>query len=107
MANAPPPGQDGGSHKCDLPDDGSGNLPVGLFCRRRVVGGARDRLANPLSRTDGNTSLSESFGYDSLRRLTTSTVSLSPTPLVKTFSCSAIGNLLSKSDVRDSATMLP
>ena len=56
-------------------------------------------------RTDGNTNMSERFGYNGLSRLTTSTVSLSPTPLVKTFSCSAIGNLLSKSDVRDSAAM--
>jgi hypothetical protein len=71
--------------------------------RRRAC----DRLANPLSRTDGNTNLSENFGYDSLNRLTSSTVSLSPTPLVKTFSYSSIGNLLSKSDVGDSAAMPP
>jgi hypothetical protein len=90
-----------------LPDDESENLPVGLFCRSRDEGSACDRLANPLSRTDGNTSLSAGFGYDSLNRLTTSTVSLSPTPLVKTFSYSSIGNLPSKSDVRDSAAMLP
>ena len=90
-----------------MPDSESENLPDGLFCRRRVEGCACDRLANPLSRTDGNTNLSESFGYDSLNRLTTSTVSLNPTPLVKTFSYSSIGNLLSKSNVRDSAAMLP
>jgi len=57
-----------------------------------------DQLSNPLSRSDANTGLSETFVYDSLNRLTQSTVNLS-TPLVKTFSYSAIGNLLSKSDV--------
>ena len=90
-----------------MPDGESENLPVGLFCRSLVEGRAYDRLTNPLSRANGNTNLSETFGYDSLNRLTTSTVSLGPTPLVRTFSYSAIGDLLSKSDVRDSAAMLP
>jgi RHS repeat-associated protein len=58
-----------------------------------------DQLGNPLSRSDANTNLSESFTYDGLNRLTSTTVNLSPTPLAKTFSYSAIGNLLSKSDV--------
>ncbi|WP_291849246.1 RHS repeat-associated core domain-containing protein [Bradyrhizobium sp.] len=58
-----------------------------------------DPLGNPLSRSDANTSLSETFTYDALNRLTSATVSLSPAPLVKTFSYSAIGNMLSKSDV--------
>src|SRR5581483_2897305 len=57
-----------------------------------------DQLVNPLSRSDANTGLSETFVYDPLNRLTQSTVNLS-TPLVKTYSYSAIGNLLSKSDV--------
>jgi hypothetical protein len=81
--------------------------PSGCFVAGKVEGCAYDRLTNPLSRTDGNTKLSESFRYDSPNRLTKSTISLSPTPLVKTFSNSSIGNLLSKSDVRDSAAMLP
>jgi YD repeat-containing protein len=55
-----------------------------------------DLLGKLLTRTDANTSLSKSFGYDSLNRLTSSTVSLSPTPLVKTFSYNAIGNLTGK-----------
>ncbi len=42
---------------------------------------------------------SESFTYDTINRLTSSTVSLSPTPLIKTFSYDPIGNLLAKSDV--------
>ena len=46
-----------------------------------------------------NTSLSESFTYDKLNRLTSSTVSLTPTPLVATFSYNSIGNLTYKSDV--------
>jgi YD repeat-containing protein len=48
----------------------------------------------PLSRSDANTNLSESFTYDALSRLTSTTVNLTPGPLV-----SAIGNVLSKSDV--------
>jgi RHS repeat-associated protein len=58
-----------------------------------------DLLGNPLSRSDANTNLSETFTYDTLNRLTSSVVSLSPTPLAKTFAYNAIGNLLSKSDV--------
>ena len=41
----------------------------------------------------------KSFTYDALNRLTSTTVSLALAPLVKNFSYSAIGNLLSKSDV--------
>ncbi len=37
--------------------------------------------------------------YDNLNRLTSATVALTPTPLVKSFSYSAIGNIVSKSDV--------
>ena len=58
-----------------------------------------DRRGNPLSRSDANTNLSETFVYDALNRLTSSTVNLSPTPLSKTFAYDPIGNLLSKSDV--------
>ena len=58
-----------------------------------------DPLGNPLSRSDANTNLSETFAYDGLNRLTSATVNLSPTPLAKSFSYSPIGNLLSKSDV--------
>ena len=58
-----------------------------------------DRLGNPLSRTDANANLNESFTYDALNRLTSATVNLTPTPLAKTFSYSAIGNMLTKSDV--------
>jgi RHS repeat-associated protein len=54
---------------------------------------------NPLWRSDANTSMSETFAYDGLNRLTSATVNLTPTPLAKTFSYSPIGNLLSKSDV--------
>lgn len=63
------------------------------------LGYSYDRLGNPLSRTDANTNLSETFTYDTLNRLTSSTVNLTPTPLAKTFSYSAIGNMLTKSDV--------
>jgi RHS repeat-associated protein len=58
-----------------------------------------DQRGNPLSRSDANTNLSETFSYDALNRLTASTVNLTPTPLSKTFSYDPIGNLLSKSDV--------
>ena len=42
-----------------------------------------DRLGNPLSRSDANTSLSETFAYDGLDRLTATTVNLTPAPLAK------------------------
>jgi YD repeat-containing protein len=58
-----------------------------------------DTLGKLLSRSDTNTGLSETFGYDSLNRLTSTNVALSPTPLAKTFSYNAIGNLLTKTDV--------
>ncbi|MBH5403073.1 hypothetical protein HZZ13_35545, partial [Bradyrhizobium sp. CNPSo 4010] len=58
-----------------------------------------DKRGNPLSRSDANTNLSETFTYDGLNRLLSSTVNLTPTPLSKTFSYDPIGNLLSKSDV--------
>jgi RHS repeat-associated protein len=60
---------------------------------------AYDAVGNPLSRADGNTGVSETFTYDSLNRLTSSSVNLSPTPLVKNFTYDSIGNLLTKSDV--------
>ncbi|WP_142249226.1 RHS repeat domain-containing protein [Bradyrhizobium sp. UNPF46] len=58
-----------------------------------------DKRGNPLSRSDATTNLSETFTYDGLNRLLSSTVNLTPTPLAKTFSYDPIGNLLSKSDV--------
>ncbi len=58
-----------------------------------------DLLGKLLTRSDANTSLAESFEYDTLNRLTKSTVSLTPTPLVKTFAYNAIGNITCKSDV--------
>jgi RHS repeat-associated protein len=60
---------------------------------------AYDALGNPLSRADGNTGVTEAFTYDSLNRLTSSSVNLSPTPLVKNFTYDSIGNLLTKTDV--------
>ena len=54
-----------------------------------------DKGGNPLSRSDANTNLSETFTYDALKRLTSSTVNLTPTPLSKTFTYDPIGNLLS------------
>jgi len=58
-----------------------------------------DVLGNLTSRADANESLSENLVYDTLNRLTQSTVNLTPTALVKTFSYNPIGNLLTKSDV--------
>jgi hypothetical protein len=58
-----------------------------------------DTLGKLLTRGDTNTGLAESFGYDSLNRLTSTSVNLTPTPLNKSFTYSAIGNLTSKSDV--------
>ena len=56
-----------------------------------------DLLGKLLSRSDANTALAESFEYDTLNRLTKSTVSLSPSPLVNTYAYNAIGNLTFKS----------
>jgi hypothetical protein len=58
-----------------------------------------DPIGKLVSRSDANTALAESFEYDTLNRLTKSIVSLTPTPLVATFSYNAIGNLTYKSDV--------
>jgi RHS repeat-associated protein len=66
-----------------------------------------DAIGNPLSRTDGNTNVSETFTYDTLNRLTSTTVNLSPTPLVKNFAYDSIGNLLTKSDVGSYAYPAP
>ena len=47
------------------------------------LGFTYDKGGNPLSRSDANTGLSETFTYDALKRLTSSTVNLTPTPLVE------------------------
>jgi RHS repeat-associated protein len=57
-----------------------------------------DVLGNVLTRADANESLTETFTYDNLNRVTTAAVSQSVAPL-KTFAYDVIGNLLSKSDV--------
>jgi RHS repeat-associated protein len=57
-----------------------------------------DGVGNVLSRGDGNTGITESFTYDTLNRLTSSTLNLSPAPLVKNYAYDSIGNLLLKSD---------
>jgi hypothetical protein len=64
-------------------------------------------LGNPLSRFDANTSMSETFAYDGLNRLTSATVNATPTPRAKTFFYSTIGNLLSKSDVGAYTALIP
>jgi RHS repeat-associated protein len=66
-----------------------------------------DALGNVLTRADGNTGVSEGFGYDTLNRLTSSTVNVSPSPLVKNFAYDSIGNLLTKSDVGNYAYPAP
>jgi len=56
---------------------------------------AFDSIGNLTSRSDANSSLSETFGYDNENRLTSSTVN-SGTP--KTVAYNAIGNITNKSD---------
>src|SRR6266851_2588334 len=68
---------------------------------------AYDVLGDLTSRADANTSLSETFAYDALDRLISSTVNFTPTPLVKSFSYDPIGNLTSKSDVGNYTYPLP
>jgi uncharacterized protein RhaS with RHS repeats len=58
-----------------------------------------DVLGNVLTRADANESLTETFTYDNLNRVTSATVSASVAVPVKTFTYDATGNLLSKSDV--------
>jgi YD repeat-containing protein len=66
-----------------------------------------DGVGNPLSRADGNTGITETFTYDTLNRLTSSTLNLSPSPLVKNFAYDSVGNLLLKSDVGNYAYPRP
>jgi RHS repeat-associated protein len=59
-----------------------------------------DALGNITARGDANQSLSESFVYDSLNRLTSSTVNSSGAGIVtQTLAYSALGNITSKSDL--------
>jgi RHS repeat-associated protein len=55
-----------------------------------------DSPGDLLSRGDANFNLSETFQYDALRRLTSSTITAGPT---KTFAYDALGNITAKSDV--------
>ncbi|WP_315754389.1 MULTISPECIES: RHS repeat-associated core domain-containing protein [unclassified Bradyrhizobium] len=63
------------------------------------LGFTYDSLGRLLSRSDANTNVSETFTFDAINRLTSSTVNVSPGPLVKTYAYDPIGNLTSKSDV--------
>jgi hypothetical protein len=58
-----------------------------------------DGVGNPLTRADGNSGISEGFGYDSLNRLTESSLTASDDTVAKYFSYDSVGNLLNKSDV--------
>ena len=59
-----------------------------------------DKVGNLTTRTDGNQNLTENFIYDSLNRLTSSTVNSSGAGIVtKNYSYDAIGNITSKSDL--------
>lgn len=59
-----------------------------------------DSIGNQLSRNDATQSLSETFLYDALNRLTTATVNSGAAGLVtQSFAYNAIGNITSRSDV--------
>jgi YD repeat-containing protein len=58
-----------------------------------------DKLGKLTERSDANTGLDETFAYDPLNRLISSTVHNTPTPLVASFAYNAIGNMTFKSDV--------
>jgi hypothetical protein len=64
------------------------------FCKGDWTGFSTARpsgksLGNPLSRSDANTNMSETFAYDGLNRLTSATVSAIPTPRAKPSSAAA------------------
>ena len=63
-----------------------------------------DAVGNLLSRGDATQSLSESFGYDSLNRVTSAIVAGGP---AKTFAYDSIGNITAKSDVGTYTYPLP
>ena len=66
-----------------------------------------DVLGNVLTRADANESLTETFTYDPLNRVTSATVTQSTAQVpMKTFLYDAIGNLLAKSDVGNYADPL-
>ena len=61
---------------------------VKYFCKGDWTGFSTARpsgksLGNPLSRSDANTKMSEAFACDGLNRLTSATVSATPTPRAK------------------------
>src|SRR5262249_22612143 len=66
-----------------------------------------DSIGNVLSRNDANTGLLEAYGYDSLNRLTMSSIASMGDPVQKFFSYDSVGNLLAKSDVGNYAYPLP
>jgi RHS repeat-associated protein len=67
-----------------------------------------DTLGNLTGRTDGAQNLSETFVYDSLNRLTSSTITGSPAnPTAKSFQYDALGNITVKSDVGNYAYPAP
>ena len=63
-----------------------------------------DAVGNLLTRGDATQSLSESFGYDSLNRVTSAIVAGGP---AKTFAYDSIGNITTKSDVGSYTYPLP
>jgi RHS repeat-associated protein len=58
-----------------------------------------DGVGNVLTRADGNNNISEGFGYDTLNRLTSSSLTATGDSVSKFFSYDSLGNLLMKSDV--------
>src|SRR5579871_196945 len=72
--------------------------PSGSSGTVQNLGFSYDALGNVLGRTDNVEAFSESFTYDALNRLNTSTVSTNISP-AKSFAYDAIGNLVTKSDI--------
>src|SRR5262249_44763122 len=66
-----------------------------------------DAVGNLASRIDGDETFSETFTYDALNRITSSTLSMNPGTLYKSFNYDPVGNLLLKSDVGNYAYPSP
>ena len=75
------------------------SIPAGSSNAMQSLSRTYDLLGNPLSCSDANTKLSERFTHDAPSRLISTALNLISASPAKNFSYSALGKMLSKSDV--------